>query len=171
MSERSAPEDGSSAHSTARHRDLSGGCLPPLPYLWQVHCPNSNFTLSSGVCNVREWLEEGHKVGLGTDVAGGYSPSILNAIRLARGTSHALPSPSHGLYGLPQLMLYIAPPMLATAVASYTRSQACDTQAQLSLSQSTDSRCVATLSICVCVCVCVCVAVASVATYTKVGGA
>eukprot|EP01048_Picozoa_sp_COSAG05_P024062 COSAG05_NODE_5487_length_1161_cov_1.281544_2_plen_23_part_01 len=23
---------------------------------------------------MREWLEEGHKVGLGTDVAGGYSP-------------------------------------------------------------------------------------------------
>lgn len=27
-----------------------------------VHCPNSNFTLASGVCNVREWLEEGNKV-------------------------------------------------------------------------------------------------------------
>jgi guanine deaminase len=58
-----------------------------------VHCPNSNFTLASGVCNVREWLEEGHKVGLGTDVAGGYSPSILNAIRMARVASVATTAP------------------------------------------------------------------------------
>jgi guanine deaminase len=58
-----------------------------------VHCPNSNFTLASGVCNVREWLDEGHKVGLGTDVAGGYSPSILNAIRMARVASVATTAP------------------------------------------------------------------------------
>lgn len=58
-----------------------------------VHCPNSNFTLASGVCNVREWLNEGHKVALGTDVAGGYSPSILNAIRMARVASVATTAP------------------------------------------------------------------------------
>lgn len=58
-----------------------------------VHCPNSNFTLASGVCNVREWLDEGHKVALGTDVAGGYSPSILNAIRMARVASVATTAP------------------------------------------------------------------------------
>jgi len=61
-----------------------------------VHCPNSNFTLASGVCNVREWLEEGHKVGLGTDVAGGYSPCILNAIRMARVASVATTAPVGG---------------------------------------------------------------------------
>jgi guanine deaminase len=49
-----------------------------------VHCPLSNFSLASGICNVREWVEEGHKVGLGTDVSGGYSPSMLSAIRHAR---------------------------------------------------------------------------------------
>ncbi|KAE9016982.1 Guanine deaminase [Phytophthora fragariae] len=49
-----------------------------------IHCPNSNFSLSSGVLNVRRLLqEEGVKVGLGTDVSGGYSPSMLDAIRQA----------------------------------------------------------------------------------------
>ncbi|KAI8617091.1 hypothetical protein BC830DRAFT_1115278 [Chytriomyces sp. MP71] len=48
-----------------------------------IHCPNSNFSLSSGALNVRRLLREGVKVGLGTDVSGGYSPSILDAIRQA----------------------------------------------------------------------------------------
>ncbi|KAJ3062716.1 hypothetical protein HDU98_001426 [Podochytrium sp. JEL0797] len=48
-----------------------------------VHCPNSNFSLSSGALNVRRMLNEGMKVGLGTDVAGGYSPSMLDAMRQA----------------------------------------------------------------------------------------
>uniref|UniRef100_A0AAV1TQ86 Guanine deaminase n=1 Tax=Peronospora matthiolae TaxID=2874970 RepID=A0AAV1TQ86_9STRA len=48
-----------------------------------IHCPNSNFSLSSGVLNVRRLLQEGIKVGLGTDVSGGYSSSMLDAIRQA----------------------------------------------------------------------------------------
>ncbi|CAI5724695.1 unnamed protein product [Hyaloperonospora brassicae] len=48
-----------------------------------IHCPNSNFSLASGVLNVRRLLREGVKVGLGTDVSGGYSPSMLDAIRQA----------------------------------------------------------------------------------------
>ncbi|RIA99300.1 hypothetical protein C1645_747370 [Glomus cerebriforme] len=47
------------------------------------HCPISNFAICSGVCNVRQLLDEGIKVGLGTDLSGGYSKSILNAIRNA----------------------------------------------------------------------------------------
>ncbi|CAB5197094.1 unnamed protein product [Rhizophagus irregularis] len=47
------------------------------------HCPTSNFAICSGVCNVRQLLDEGIKVGLGTDLSGGYSKSILNAIRNA----------------------------------------------------------------------------------------
>ncbi|KAI8843975.1 hypothetical protein BJ741DRAFT_589699 [Chytriomyces cf. hyalinus JEL632] len=48
-----------------------------------IHCPNSNFSLSSGILNVRRLLREGVKVGLGTDVSGGYTPSMLDAIRQA----------------------------------------------------------------------------------------
>ena len=48
-----------------------------------AHCPNSNFSILSGVCNVRRLLQEGIKVGLGTDVAGGYSASMMDAMRQA----------------------------------------------------------------------------------------
>ncbi|KAI9142834.1 hypothetical protein BKA69DRAFT_1123619 [Paraphysoderma sedebokerense] len=39
------------------------------------HCPNSNLALPSGILNVRQVMEEGVKVGLGTDVSGGFSVS------------------------------------------------------------------------------------------------
>ncbi|XP_023141332.2 guanine deaminase [Amphiprion ocellaris] len=45
------------------------------------HCPNSNFSLCSGVLNVRNVLKHKVKLGLGTDVAGGYSSSMLDAVR------------------------------------------------------------------------------------------
>ncbi|KAK0228746.1 hypothetical protein IW262DRAFT_1446281 [Armillaria fumosa] len=47
------------------------------------HCPTSNFNLSSGVAPVGAFLDRGIKVGLGTDVSGGYSPSILNSVQTA----------------------------------------------------------------------------------------
>ncbi|KAJ5885380.1 Amidohydrolase 1 [Penicillium taxi] len=47
------------------------------------HCPASNSALGSGICPVRLLLDEGLTVGLGTDVSGGYSPSILEAARQA----------------------------------------------------------------------------------------
>ncbi|KAK0210958.1 hypothetical protein DFS33DRAFT_1296586 [Desarmillaria ectypa] len=47
------------------------------------HCPTSNFNLSSGVAPVGKFLDRGIKVGLGTDVSGGYSPSILNSVQTA----------------------------------------------------------------------------------------
>lgn len=71
------------------------------------HCPNSNFrsgsspslvslvacaplivypcisvSLMSGVMPLRKYLDRGLKIGLGTDVSGGYAPSILDAIKL-----------------------------------------------------------------------------------------
>lgn len=61
------------------------------------HCPISNSYLGSGICPVRELLEEGIDVGLGTDVSGGWSPSILTAAREAGGLSRlrtALVDPS-----------------------------------------------------------------------------
>ncbi|KAF2730821.1 guanine deaminase [Polyplosphaeria fusca] len=47
------------------------------------HCPASNTALTSGCCAVREMLDEGMTVGLGTDVSGGFSPSILEECRQA----------------------------------------------------------------------------------------
>ncbi|KFY18189.1 hypothetical protein V492_00087 [Pseudogymnoascus sp. VKM F-4246] len=47
------------------------------------HCPASNSALGSGLAVVRAMLDDGLTVGLGTDVSGGYSPSILEAARQA----------------------------------------------------------------------------------------
>eukprot|EP00003_Mantamonas_plastica_P014800 TRINITY_DN2547_c0_g1_i9.p1 TRINITY_DN2547_c0_g1~~TRINITY_DN2547_c0_g1_i9.p1 ORF type:complete len:492 (-),score=136.61 TRINITY_DN2547_c0_g1_i9:1295-2770(-) len=44
-------------------------------------CPTSNFTLESGALNPWQLINAGIDVGLGTDVSGGYSTSILNTIR------------------------------------------------------------------------------------------
>ncbi|XP_051959185.1 guanine deaminase isoform X2 [Xyrauchen texanus] len=54
------------------------------------HCPNSNISICSGLLNVRNVLNHKVKLGLGTDVAGGYSPSILDAMRRCLDTSKAL---------------------------------------------------------------------------------
>lgn len=54
------------------------------------HCPNSNFSLCSGVLNVRNVLDHKVKLGLGTDVAGGYSSSILDAVRRTLDASKVL---------------------------------------------------------------------------------
>ncbi|KAJ3571119.1 hypothetical protein NP233_g3955 [Leucocoprinus birnbaumii] len=47
------------------------------------HCPTSNFYLTSGIAPVGRYLDEGLKVGLGTDVGGGYAASMLNVIQNA----------------------------------------------------------------------------------------
>lgn len=54
------------------------------------HCPISNASISSGLAPVRSLLDKGIKVGLGTDVSGGYSPSILEVARQALTTSRQL---------------------------------------------------------------------------------
>jgi len=47
------------------------------------HCPTSNFNLTSGMAKVGVLLDRKIKVGLGTDVSGGFSPSILTAVQHA----------------------------------------------------------------------------------------
>ncbi|PNP41742.1 hypothetical protein TGAMA5MH_06335 [Trichoderma gamsii] len=47
------------------------------------HCPCSNTCLTSGPARVRWMWDKGIDVGLGTDMSGGYSPSILEAARQA----------------------------------------------------------------------------------------
>ncbi|TQS35015.1 hypothetical protein Golomagni_04579 [Golovinomyces magnicellulatus] len=47
------------------------------------HCPISNSALASGQARIRWLLEKGIDVGLGSDVSGGYSTSILETARHA----------------------------------------------------------------------------------------
>lgn len=47
------------------------------------HCPCSNSAITSGEARVRRLLDLGVACGLGTDVSGGYSASVLEAARLA----------------------------------------------------------------------------------------
>lgn len=47
------------------------------------HCPASNSAITSGTARIRWMLDNGVDVGLGTDMSGGYSPSILEAVRQA----------------------------------------------------------------------------------------
>ncbi|KAL8203266.1 UNVERIFIED_CONTAM: hypothetical protein K2H54_046302, partial [Gekko kuhli] len=55
-----------------------------------AHCPNSNTALCSGFLNVNKVLKYNVKLGLGTDVAGGYSASMFDAIRKALIVSNTL---------------------------------------------------------------------------------
>ncbi len=48
--------------------------------LWVAHCPSSNRNLSSGMAPIRRYLDEGIKVSLATDVAGGSYLSMFRAM-------------------------------------------------------------------------------------------
>jgi len=54
------------------------------------HCPTSNICILSGLCHVRNLMNAGVPVGLGTDVSGGYSSSIIEAMRHAIITSKVI---------------------------------------------------------------------------------
>lgn len=72
-----------------------------------AHCPLSNFYLSDAVFPLRRALDRNLHVGLGTDVSGGHSPSLLDACRHALVASRALdhgtdprrPAPTRGWPG------------------------------------------------------------------------
>jgi len=52
-----------------------------------AHCPSSNCNLGSGMMPVRKFLNMGINVGLGSDVAGGHTVSILKSMVYAIATS------------------------------------------------------------------------------------
>ena len=45
-----------------------------------AHCSQSNTNLASGIAPVRRYLEAGVKIGLGSDIAGGFSVSMLRVM-------------------------------------------------------------------------------------------
>ena len=45
-----------------------------------AHCPASNMNLTSGIAPIRKYMDRGLRIGLGSDIAGGYSDSIFRAI-------------------------------------------------------------------------------------------
>ena len=57
-----------------------------------AHCPLSNFYFSDAVLPLRRILDRGVRVGLGTDIAGGSSPSVLDNARYAVIASRGLES-------------------------------------------------------------------------------
>lgn len=62
--------------------------VPSLSHVAQkgtaiAHCPLSNAYFSAAPFRLREALDNGVKVGLGTDIAGGYDIDIMSAMRHA----------------------------------------------------------------------------------------
>lgn len=45
-----------------------------------AHCPASNANLASGIAPIRRYMENGLRVGLGSDVAGGHTASMFRAM-------------------------------------------------------------------------------------------
>ncbi|EFN71545.1 Guanine deaminase [Camponotus floridanus] len=60
-----------------------------------IHCPSSNINLKSGLCDVRRLKANNIDVGLGTDVSGGSSYSILDEMRSVLHVSSSLSLTGH----------------------------------------------------------------------------
>ncbi|KAK4125892.1 Metallo-dependent hydrolase [Parathielavia appendiculata] len=61
------------------------------------HCPCSNSAITSGAARVRWLLDKGITCGLGTDMSGGYSPSVLETARQAALVSRHVVMGANGL--------------------------------------------------------------------------
>jgi guanine deaminase len=73
LSERSVLAHG--VHLSAQELDLLSARETRL-----AHCPNSNLFLGSGLFPLADVLKHGVKVGLGTDIGAGTTPSLFNAM-------------------------------------------------------------------------------------------
>lgn len=51
--------------------------------VYVAHCPHSNFNLASGVMRLRRYLDEGIKVGLGSDISAGHTLNMFDIMRSA----------------------------------------------------------------------------------------
>ena len=48
-----------------------------------AHCPSANFNLTSGIMDIKSYIDQGINVGLGTDVGAGHKVSIKDTLVLA----------------------------------------------------------------------------------------
>jgi len=48
--------------------------------VWMAHCPSSNMNVASGIAPVRHYMDEGLRIGLGSDVAGETMESMFRAV-------------------------------------------------------------------------------------------
>ena len=70
-----------------------------------AHCPISNIFFSNGVLPAARFIQKGIDIGLGTDISGGFSPSIYDNIRqaviasrmLEEGVDPSLPAAERGM--------------------------------------------------------------------------
>lgn len=53
-----------------------------------AHCPTSNMALSSGLAPIRKFMDRNINIGLGSDIAGGYTTSMKECIVSALNTSN-----------------------------------------------------------------------------------
>ncbi len=62
-----------------------------------AHCPASNMNVRSGIAPIRRYLDAGMNVGLGTDISGGHTLDMAQAVRDALSVSRLLwrVSPDH----------------------------------------------------------------------------
>lgn len=74
------------AHAIYLNDDEKKRALAMKPFL--VHCPDSNLNVRSGIMPVREYLDMGLSVGLGSDIAGGHkiglNEAMVRAIQLSK---------------------------------------------------------------------------------------
>lgn len=49
--------------------------------IFVAHCVHSNFDLASGIMPLRRYLDEGIKVGLGSDISGGHTLNMMDIMR------------------------------------------------------------------------------------------